>query len=118
MAELASRFGSDIGHVEVTFEGEQAAGADRIGPILLAIPQVEGVVPGASGVDPWIMAVRPAEAGRQVREAVLAAAARESLGLTAIRSTQPSLDEIYRAALQEAGLHGAHAEPALAGAPA
>ena len=102
--ELATRFGSDAGHVEVTFEGEQAAGADRIGPILSAIPQVERVDPGAASHDPWTLTVRPADAGRQVRESVLAAAARESLGLTAIRSTQPSLDEIYRAALHQAGL--------------
>jgi hypothetical protein len=40
-----------------------------------------------------------------VREAVLAAAARDGLGLTAIRSTEASLDDIYRAALRQAGLH-------------
>jgi ABC-2 type transport system ATP-binding protein len=104
--ELAATFGNDTGHVEVTFEGEQAAGAAaRLGPILSAIPQVEMVDPGAGPEDPWTLTVRPAGAGRQVREAVLAAAAREALGLTAIRSTQASLDEIYRAALHQAGLH-------------
>lgn len=104
--ELAAEFGDDTGSVEVTFEGEQAAAAvDRIGPILSAIPQVEKVAPGAGPEDPWILTVRPVSAGRQVREAVLGAAAREALGLTAIRSTQASLDEIYRAALHEAGLH-------------
>jgi ABC-2 type transport system ATP-binding protein len=116
--ELATQFGSDIGHVEVTFEGEQAAGADRIGPILSAIPQVEKVEPGAASHDPWTLTVRPAAAGRQVREAVLAAAAGQSLGLTAIRSTQASLDEIYRAALHLAGLHSAASEAMAAGAPA
>jgi ABC-2 type transport system ATP-binding protein len=106
--ELAATFGNDTGHVEVTFEGEQAAGAAaRIGPILSAIPQVEKVDPGAGPEDPWTLTVRPAGAGRQVREAVLAAAAREALGLTAIRSTSASLDEIYRAALHQAGLHTA-----------
>jgi ABC-2 type transport system ATP-binding protein len=106
--ELAAQFGSDIGQVEVTFEGEQAAGAtDRIGPILAAIPQVEKVEPGAASNDPWTITVRPAAAGRQVREAVLSAAARDSLGLTAIRSTEASLDEIYRAAQHQAGLHEA-----------
>jgi ABC-2 type transport system ATP-binding protein len=108
--ELAARFGNDTGQVEVTFEGEHAAGAaDRIGPILSAIPQVEHVEPGFGAEDPWTLTVRPAGAGRQVREAVLAAAARDALGLTAIRSTQASLDEIYRAALYQAGLH--HAAP-------
>jgi ABC-2 type transport system ATP-binding protein len=109
--ELAATFGNDTGQVEVTFEGEQAAGAaTRIGPILAAIPQVEQVDPGAGPEDPWTLTVRPAGAGRQVREAVLAAAAREALGLTAIRSTQASLDEIYRAALHQAGLHRAAVE--------
>jgi len=39
-----------------------------------------------------------------------ARAARDGLGLTAIRSTAASLDDIYRAALQEAGLHRAALE--------
>ncbi len=117
--ELATEFGSDTDQVEVTFEGEQAAGAsDRIGPILTAIPQVEAVEAGAASSDPWTLTVRPAGAGRQVREAVLAAAARESLGLTAIRSTPASLDEIYRAALHQAGLRPASADAATAGAVA
>jgi len=117
VAELAAQFGSDTGHVEVTFEGEQAAGAaDRIGPILSAIQQVEKVEAGAAGHDPWTLTVRPAGAGRQVREAVLSAAARESLGLTAIRSTQASLDEIYRAALHQAGLRPS--APAIGCSPA
>ena len=118
--ELAATFGNDTGHVEVTFEGEQAAGAAaRIGPILSSIPQVEQVEPGANPEDPWTLTVRPAGAGRQVREAVLAAAAREALGLTAIRSTEASLDEIYRAALHQAGLQSAAVEaPEPAGAVA
>ena len=117
--ELAAQFGSDIGQVEVTFEGEQAAGAaDRIGPILSAIPQVEKVAPGAGSNDPWTITVRPAAAGRQVREAVLSAAARDSLGLTAIRSTEASLDEIYRAAQHQAGLHDAPVSSTPAGAVA
>jgi len=111
--ELETKFGNDTGQVEVTFEGEQAAGAaDRIGPILSGIPQVEQVEAGSGPEDPWILTIRPMSAGRQVREAVLAVAARDSLGLTAIRSTQASLDEIYRAALQQAGLHKAVTEAA------
>ena len=47
-----------------------------------------------------------------MREAVLAGVARDGLGLTAIRSAEPSLDDIYRAALREAGLHRAAAESA------
>ncbi|MEP6807108.1 MAG: ABC transporter ATP-binding protein [Chloroflexota bacterium] len=106
VAELAAQFGNDTGQVEVTFEGEQAeAAGELIAPILSAIPNVESVEPGASPADPWNLTVRPAAAGRGVREAVLAAAARDGLGLTAIRSASASLDDIYRAALLQAGLH-------------
>jgi ABC-2 type transport system ATP-binding protein len=112
VSELATRFGNDIGHVEVTFEGEEGADAtERIGAFLRGTPQVEGVVPAQGPGEPWTLDVRPASAGRQVREAVLAGAARDGLGLTAIRSTEPSLDDIYRSALREAGLHR-QAEPA------
>jgi ABC-2 type transport system ATP-binding protein len=117
--ELATQFGNDVGEVEVTFEGGDAHGAaERIGPILSAIPGVTSVAAASSPEDPWVLSVTPATAGRQVREAVLAAAAREALGLTAIRSTQASLDDIYRAALQKAGLHTslAAAEPSGAAA--
>jgi ABC-2 type transport system ATP-binding protein len=106
VAELATRFGNDTGRVEVSFEGEQAtAAAERIGPTLSALEHVESVQAPAERADPWTLIVRPASAGREVREAVLSTAARESLGLTAIRSTEASLDEIYRAALKQTGLH-------------
>jgi ABC-2 type transport system ATP-binding protein len=106
VAELAAQFGNDTGQVEVTFEGEQASdAAERIAKFLAAIPQVEQVEPAAAPGAAWRLQVRPASAGRQVREAVLAGSARQKLGLTAIRSSEPSLDDIYRAALREAGLH-------------
>jgi ABC-2 type transport system ATP-binding protein len=106
VAELAAQFGNDTGKVEVTFEGEQAAAAEKkIGPTLEGIPGVERVDPATSPGEPWTLQIRPASAGREVREAVLAAAARDGLGLTAIRSTEASLDDIYRAALRQAGLH-------------
>ena len=111
VSELAARFGNDTGQVEVTFEGEQAVAAtENIGPFLSGIPKVERVDPAESPGQPWRLHVQPASAGRQVREAVLAGAARGGLGLTAIRSTEPSLDDIYRAALREAGLHRDGAE--------
>jgi ABC-2 type transport system ATP-binding protein len=117
--ELAARFGNDTGQVEVTFEGERGPGAaDRIRPILGDIPHVEKVDSGTGPDDPWILTVRPMSAGRQVREAVLAIAARDGLGLTAIRSTEASLDEIYRTAVHQAGLHPAPPDATPAGAVA
>jgi ABC-2 type transport system ATP-binding protein len=112
VSELAARFGNDTGQVEVTFEGEGSPGAaKKIRPFLEGIPQVDRVDAATSAGQPWTLQVRPASAGRQVREAVLAGAASARLGLTAIRSAEPSLDDIYRAALREAGLHREPAEP-------
>jgi hypothetical protein len=71
---------------------------------MAAIPNVTVVEAGATPEAPWILTVEPAHADRAVREAVLGGAARDGLGLTAIRSVSSSLDEIYRTALQGAGL--------------
>jgi len=112
VAELAARFGNDTGQVEVTFEGQASGAAKKIRPFLEGIPQVDRVDPATSAGQPWTLHVRPASAGRQVREAVLAGAANDKLGLTAIRSAEPSLDDIYRDALREAGLHRVAPDPA------
>jgi ABC-2 type transport system ATP-binding protein len=102
--ELAAEFGADRAHVEVSFEGADGPTADRIRSTMDAIPNVSAVVPGVGPADAWTLTVEPADADRGVREAVLAAAARDQLGLTAIRSVKSSLDEIYRSALHGAGL--------------
>jgi ABC-type multidrug transport system ATPase subunit len=111
VAELAARFGNDTGQVEVTFDGDQAASAKRIGAFLERIPQVASVEPASAAAEPWTLHVQPASAARKVREAVLSGAAADGLGLTAIRSADPSLDDIYRAALRDAGLHRDAATP-------
>ena len=99
VAELAARFGNDTGPGRGHVRGR--AGSRR-GEAHRAVPG--GHPPGRarrrrrlSPGEPWTLHVRPASAGRQVREAVLAGAARDELGLTAIRSAEPSLDDIYRA---------------------
>jgi ABC-2 type transport system ATP-binding protein len=101
--ELASEFGADRAHVEVSFEGGGAS-AEQIRATMAAIPNVTTVEAAATPMEPWILTVEPATADRAVREAVLRAAARDGLGLTAIRSLSSSLDEIYRTALHGAGL--------------
>jgi len=102
--ELARQFGADNSRVEVSFEGTTAAASERIRSTLAAIPHVTAVEPGETLDEPWNLTVSPADAGRQVREAVLSAAANGQLGLTAIRSVSSSLDEIYRNALHAEGL--------------
>jgi ABC-2 type transport system ATP-binding protein len=104
--ELARRFGDDSARIEVAFEGLETAGAaERTRSILADLPNVRDVVPGTRLSDPWILVADP-DAGTSVREAVLAAAARETLHLTSIRQVVPSLDDIYRQALHEHGLAG------------
>lgn len=102
--ELASEYGADQARVEVSFEGADGPAIERIRTTLGRIPHVTSVEPGAGPDEPWVLAVEPASADREVREAVLGAAASDQLGLTAIRSVSASLDEIYRRALQTSGL--------------
>jgi ABC-2 type transport system ATP-binding protein len=102
--ELAAEFGADTARVEVSFESAGGESADRIRTALGAIPNVTAVEAAPTPEDPWVLTVTPAAADRSVREAVLAAAASQQLGLTAIRSVSASLDEIYRTAVKSAGL--------------
>jgi ABC-2 type transport system ATP-binding protein len=102
--ELAAEFGADTARVEVSFESAAGESAERIRTALGAIPNVTAVEAAATSEDPWVLTVTPATADRSVREAVLAAAAAQQLGLTAIRSVSSSLDEIYRTAVKSAGL--------------
>ena len=104
VAELAERFGNDTGQVEVTFDGEQAAGAaKRIGPFLGEIPQVERVEAPAPG-EPWTLHVRPA--APPVRSGRRSWPGPRGMRWGSPPSVRPSrpLDDIYRAALREAGL--------------
>ncbi len=102
MAELAGSFGQDRSEVEVRFEGQ--TDSDRITAALSAIANVERVEPHPETDGTWTLVVSPASADRSVREAVLAAAASQQLGLTAIRSVNSSLEDIYRTALHAEGL--------------
>jgi ABC-2 type transport system ATP-binding protein len=117
--ELAARFGEDDAHVEVGFEGtSDPATAQRLEAVLGAIPDVIEVRRGLHALEPWTLVVRPAEAATRVRQEVLAASARDGLGLTSIRAVTASLDEIYSKAVRAAGLSsGSHptSRPAAGG---
>ena len=106
----------DVGgdaHVEVAFEGSsEPATAARLEAVLSAIPDVAEVRRSGNELEPWTLVVRPAESAIRVREAVLAASARDWLRLTSIRSVMASLDEIYTKAVRAAGLtSGSHRPP-------
>jgi ABC-2 type transport system ATP-binding protein len=97
--DLAERFGDGSAHIEVGFEFKDASTAERTPALLRAIPDVADTRPGTRLTDPWIVSVRPPSAEGQVRQAILALAATEGLGLVSLRPIVPSLEEIYRQAV-------------------
>jgi ABC-2 type transport system ATP-binding protein len=104
-AELARRFGEDTAHIEAGFQTDDAAGAARVRAALTAIPGVVDVTAPRRTIDPWMVGVRPAGDETRVRRAILAAAASAGLDLTSVRPLPPSLEEIYRRAVEKAA-HG------------
>jgi len=106
MTELAHRFGEDTAHIEAGVQTEDAAGAERVREVLKAIPGVVEVkAPRHSATDPWVIGVKPASDETRVRRSILAAAASTGLDLTSVRPVAPSLEEIYRRAVEKAA-HG------------
>ena len=99
ITDLAERFGDGSAHIEVGFEFKDAATAERTPELLRAIPDVADIRQGTRVTDPWIVAVRPPSAEGRVRQAILALAASEGLGLVSLRPIVPSLEEIYRQAV-------------------
>ena len=105
MAELAGRFGEDIAHIEAEIQPPAEGGRDRVREVLAAIPGVVEVTAPRRDSDPWVVGVRPSSEETRVRRQILAAAASTGLDLTAVRPLAPSLEEIYRRAVERAA-HG------------
>jgi ABC-2 type transport system ATP-binding protein len=103
--ELARQFGDQGGHVELGFEGLDEAGLEKIGKRLGTIPGVASVRAPARARDPFVLVADGEDTG-PVREAALGVAARDGLRLSSIREVMPSLDEIYRTALEARNLGG------------
>ena len=104
MARLASLFGDGTATLELGLELPAAADRDRAKAVLAGLKSVAGVEPPGPRSDRWHLSVRPATEEATVRGAVLAAAVEHDLRLTAIRPIVPSLDDIYRTALQRRGV--------------
>jgi ABC-2 type transport system ATP-binding protein len=105
--ELSRRFGESAARIELSLEGAgDESATEHARATLKAVPGVSRVLAPERPREPWTMFAAPDHAS-DVRVAILAAAARESLHLTAIREVEPSLDDIYRRALQDRGLVGA-----------
>ncbi len=105
MDELAARFGDDTAHVEAGFELPADTKAAQVRELLAAIPNVVKVKAPSRPRDPWVLDVRPATEDTSVRRAIVATAAANGLDLTSVRPVAPSLEEIYRRAVERAA-HG------------
>jgi ABC-2 type transport system ATP-binding protein len=105
MADLAKRFGEDVSHVEAEVETDDEAGVARVREVFGAIPGVTSVEARRRATDPWRLGVTPASDSARVRRAILAAASSTGLDLTSVRELPPSLEEIYRRAVERAS-HG------------
>jgi hypothetical protein len=98
--ELATAFGDGTAVIEVGLELQTPADVERAGATLRGIRSVESVEPPADAGGTWRLHVRPAGAERRVRQDILVAAVDQGLHLTAIRPIVPSLDDIYRTAVE------------------
>jgi ABC-2 type transport system ATP-binding protein len=105
MGDLAHRFGEDSAHVEAEIQTDDDAGAARVREVLGGIPGVVHVASPRRATEPWVVTVKPAGDETRVRRSILAAAASTGLDLTSVRSVAPSLEEIYRRAVERAA-HG------------
>jgi ABC-2 type transport system ATP-binding protein len=104
--ELAAQFGEESARIEVGFEGVEAGAYEATAKVLRSIAGVTEVRLPERPSEPFtVLAERGSTAN--VREALLAAAARKGLRLSSIREIVPSLDDIYRRALHLRGLAGA-----------
>ena len=98
--ELAAQFGDGSAVIEVGFDLSSTADIERAGATLRALHSVESVEAPTDPNGTWRIHVRPADVERRVRQEILVAAVEHGLHLTALRPVVPSLDEIYRVAVE------------------
>jgi ABC-2 type transport system ATP-binding protein len=97
--ELAATFGDGTATIEVGLDLTTPADEARAQAALAAIPSVGSVEPPANAKGSWRVHVRPPEEEGRVRQDILVTAVRHDLRLTALRPVVPSLDDIYRTAV-------------------
>ncbi len=100
VGELARTFGDGTAVIEVGLELPTAADVERAGVTLRGLRSVELVEPPTQSGGAWRLHVRPADEEGRVRQDILVAAVDEGLRLTALRPIVPSLDDIYRVAVE------------------
>ena len=104
VAELAEQFGEDAARIEIGFEGLDPSEHAATAKALKAIPGVAAVHEPAGPADPFVVLTQPRDATAAAREALIKTALAQGLRLSSIREVAPSLDDIYRRALQATGL--------------
>ena len=98
--ELSEQFGEEATRIEVGFEGMEPAEYAAAAKALRGVDGVSEVQPPARPADPFVVVAVKREGTGKLREAILATAVRDGLRLSSIREVVPSLDDIYRHALQ------------------
>ncbi|MGH9887652.1 MAG: ABC transporter ATP-binding protein [bacterium] len=99
--ELADTFGQEATRIEVGFEGIEPDGYAATAKALGAVPRVTGVESPTRARDPFVVLTAPGEDTGALREEILATAVRGGMRLSLIREIVPSLDDIYRHALEQ-----------------
>ena len=98
--ELAAQFGEEAVRIEVGFEGLDDAATASTAKLLRSIEGTTDVhAPERTGA-PFVILAAPGTGSGALREAILAASVKAGLRLSSIRDVVPSLDDIYRRALQ------------------
>jgi ABC-2 type transport system ATP-binding protein len=109
--ELAAQFGQGRDLVEVGLDlgaaTDRMAAAAPLLKVLENVPEVRSVAT-AEGQPEVVLVSAEVDAGARVRGAILRLAAGGQLPLTSVRQVLPSLDDIYRQALEQRGIarHG------------
>ena len=116
VSRLASQFGDGSATIEVGLDLHGPDDLGRAERVLAGLSNVETVHAPAVRSDTWRLTVRPAKEEANVRQAVLAAALEHQLHLTALRPIVPSLDDIYRTALERRGMADTAVGPGAASA--
>ena len=93
-------FGDGTAVIEVGFDLATPADVERAATTLRGLTSVESVEAPTQAGGGWRVHVRPADHEGRVRQDILVAAVAEGLHLTALRPIVPSLDDIYRVAVE------------------
>jgi ABC-2 type transport system ATP-binding protein len=106
LAELGRRFGDGMTLLEVGVESADGVELQRARSILEAVPDVAGVDFDTHSRT-WRLQMRSADAEPRVRARVLSELSAAGLQISSLRAVVPSLDDIYRRAVERAGLGSA-----------